>query len=396
MAFGDNIGVVAAYGPDASRATKLVASVLPAGRGEGVVASRTWTGESDLRRDPAIRAETLAFFAMHGVRDFARPDRIIGCPHQEGIDYPLGRTCPACPFWEKVDRFTHQPIRPPAATMPAEEVLERLGSDPAVAPKRALESAEALRPALTEPLLQAMQRVIDGPADASDEDASLFRYALYLFAKWREPRACPLVIRWLSLPGEEPFGIGGDIVTQDGARILAAVFDGHLDPIESLVANAGANGYSRGVALEAIALLAAWGEIPRHVAVASLLRLERERLERVPDQVWSSLAVTAADHAVEELLPAVQRAYDEGLVDPMTMQRSELDAVDWAHPEAALEAVRERRPPIDDVADATSWWGGRPQQQGALANMPRVVEKVGRNEPCPCGSGKKYKKCCGG
>jgi SEC-C motif-containing protein len=26
---------------------------------------------------------------------------------------------------------------------------------------------------------------------------------------------------------------------------------------------------------------------------------------------------------------------------------------------------------------------------------PRSVEKVGRNEPCPCGSGKKYKKCCG-
>ena len=24
-----------------------------------------------------------------------------------------------------------------------------------------------------------------------------------------------------------------------------------------------------------------------------------------------------------------------------------------------------------------------------------VIEKVGRNEPCPCGSGKKYKHCCG-
>ena len=24
----------------------------------------------------------------------------------------------------------------------------------------------------------------------------------------------------------------------------------------------------------------------------------------------------------------------------------------------------------------------------------RGVEKIGRNEPCPCGSGKKYKKCC--
>jgi SEC-C motif-containing protein len=26
---------------------------------------------------------------------------------------------------------------------------------------------------------------------------------------------------------------------------------------------------------------------------------------------------------------------------------------------------------------------------------PREVVKIGRNEPCPCGSGKKYKKCCG-
>lgn len=31
----------------------------------------------------------------------------------------------------------------------------------------------------------------------------------------------------------------------------------------------------------------------------------------------------------------------------------------------------------------------------ANANTPRRVQKVGRNEPCPCGSGKKYKKCCG-
>ena len=33
-----------------------------------------------------------------------------------------------------------------------------------------------------------------------------------------------------------------------------------------------------------------------------------------------------------------------------------------------------------------------------LLNWPKpqkVEEKVGRNEPCPCGSGKKYKKCCG-
>ncbi len=32
---------------------------------------------------------------------------------------------------------------------------------------------------------------------------------------------------------------------------------------------------------------------------------------------------------------------------------------------------------------------------GAVKKQPRRVQKVGRNDPCPCGSGKKYKKCCG-
>jgi preprotein translocase subunit SecA len=30
-----------------------------------------------------------------------------------------------------------------------------------------------------------------------------------------------------------------------------------------------------------------------------------------------------------------------------------------------------------------------------LAPVRREVPKVGRNEPCPCGSGKKFKNCCG-
>ena len=33
-----------------------------------------------------------------------------------------------------------------------------------------------------------------------------------------------------------------------------------------------------------------------------------------------------------------------------------------------------------------------------LLNPPKTIvaeKKVGRNDPCPCGSGKKYKKCCG-
>ena len=35
------------------------------------------------------------------------------------------------------------------------------------------------------------------------------------------------------------------------------------------------------------------------------------------------------------------------------------------------------------------------QGDGSYQSEPRRVKKVGRNDPCPCGSGKKYKNCCG-
>lgn len=43
-------------------------------------------------------------------------------------------------------------------------------------------------------------------------------------------------------------------------------------------------------------------------------------------------------------------------------------------------------------ATAAPKFGGAPE---AKARPIRVEEKIGRNDPCPCGSGKKYKKCCG-
>ncbi len=35
------------------------------------------------------------------------------------------------------------------------------------------------------------------------------------------------------------------------------------------------------------------------------------------------------------------------------------------------------------------------QDESARKNPVHVEKKIGRNDPCPCGSGRKYKKCCG-
>lgn len=102
------------------------------------------------RRPTRIRLRT------HGIKDTIGYDRIIGCPHEEGIDYPIGRVCPQCPFWAGIDRFTHEPIAAPVATMSPDPVLFELGTDRSTHPLEALASADAHRGVLVQPLLDAL------------------------------------------------------------------------------------------------------------------------------------------------------------------------------------------------------------------------------------------------
>jgi Protein of unknown function (DUF1186)/SEC-C motif len=411
------IATIAAYGPDNTRATKLVVSILQRPGNPAPHMMRTWTTETaDARSDPTIAAEIAAFVSRCRVKRTVQADRIIGCPHQEGIDYPMGRTCPQCSFWAGLDRFTHEPIHEPVPSMSAEDVLRALAEDSPDEIEEALASADAHRAALVDPLLDALERGIADPIGASSEDTSIFSFALYLLARWREPRACPYVIRWLSLPGEKPFEIAGDIVTQDGARILAGVCDGTLEPIKTLILNRLANEYGRSAGVTALALLAAWAEVPRTLVIDWFMWLAREGLEREPSAVWDSLAADCADIEALELFPELGRAYDDGLIDPRFVDRSELDEVESAPRGETVRRTRERHPPVDDVAAATAWWDRRSRNTDdeddllldedddwdesddgytEIAEPYRAPPRVGRNEPCPCGSGKKYKKCCG-
>jgi preprotein translocase subunit SecA len=46
---------------------------------------------------------------------------------------------------------------------------------------------------------------------------------------------------------------------------------------------------------------------------------------------------------------------------------------------------------VSEANDAVA----KAREQQAKAKPVRSGPKVGRNDPCPCGSGKKYKQCCG-
>jgi hypothetical protein len=98
-------GTVAFYGPDNQRASKVAVGIIP-GEDRETTDLRRWFSESnDVRNDKAIGTEISEFLQSHGVRSVVMTDRIIGCPHEEGIDYPEGEECPLCPFWKGKDRW---------------------------------------------------------------------------------------------------------------------------------------------------------------------------------------------------------------------------------------------------------------------------------------------------
>src|ERR1035437_9626838 len=127
-------------------------------------------------------------------------------------------------------------------------------------------------------------------------------------------------IRWSSAgchcPGEEAYDIGGDTVTEWGSRLLASVCDGNLEPIKQLILNREADEFCRGSAVDALAVLAAWGERTTEEVTDYFCWLASEGLEREFSHVWSCLASACMDIEAIPAFAELRRAYDEGLIDP--------------------------------------------------------------------------------
>jgi hypothetical protein len=105
---GYPVGTIAFYGPDNKRASKVAVSVIPQEGAEPKL--RRWFAETpDVRADKGVLDEIVAFLREHSARSVAMVDGIIGCPHEEGIDYPMGESCPQCPYWKGRDRWTGEP-----------------------------------------------------------------------------------------------------------------------------------------------------------------------------------------------------------------------------------------------------------------------------------------------
>jgi hypothetical protein len=91
------IGTVALYGPDDKTTTKIAAGVIPHDGAEAII--KRWIA-TDVTTNSKVQQEMQEFFTHHGVKSVAMSEGNMGCPHEEGLDFPHGEDCPFCPFWK--------------------------------------------------------------------------------------------------------------------------------------------------------------------------------------------------------------------------------------------------------------------------------------------------------
>jgi hypothetical protein len=205
----------------------------------------------------------------------------------------------------------------------------------------------------------------------------------------------------------------GDAITETLPKILAGVFDGDQAPLQALIADTTVDSFVRKAALKALAFLAFDGRLDRAGFQEFLRRFDKERLAPPDDDaMWHGWMAVVAVLGMVELVPQVRAAFADGRIAPDWCDEDDFDALLEAaveRPDDHTRLAAESMGYIDDVLvafepfhmsgdvfedddemtddDLLDWAASRVPARNPLRH-------VGRNDPCPCGSGKKAKKCC--
>lgn len=289
-------------------------------------------------------------------------------------------------------------------------------------PRAALQQAVAQREVLTPVLLEALASVQIRGERSSSSRSRLALHALYLLTEFREPAAWPVVIElFSSMSSAENIAIGDDfdeVVCDRLSQILATLCPGDIAPLQAIIENKSIDEYVRDAALGALVVRYHQGDLELERLQAYLHQLYQGGLEREKNQVWNAWVQACFNTEPEPFMSALTDLYEQELADTYYITLEELSLRCGLGPEVIKRSVHQQEGEfycyLDNAAESLqqlSCYSG--QSNELLASMEKMVmgqtaPKVatdtlspfnaaagaGRNDPCPCGSGKKFKKCC--
>jgi hypothetical protein len=305
--------------------------------------------------------------------------------------------------------------------MDVTQILGELATSDRV-PVEAIEAARSDGATLAPAFVRLIEQFVAG--DELPEHVGALFVAFHLLGEWREKTAYRPIAALLRLPQHELEDVLGEAVDRNSHRVMAAVFDRDPMPVYDIIRDPEADEAARSRMLEALAMVTLRGELPRE-ETTRFLRACFTELPQRPCFMWDGWQNAIAMLGLVELAPLVKQAFGRGFIDPTldfedfeTELRNVLDGGSplsgygenefelfgdtieelsgWAYPDD--DDAEE-----DDDWESDDWESDEPEERvsdeqvlwrASAGPAHNPYKGVGRNDPCPCGSGKKFKKCC--
>ena len=279
---------------------------------------------------------------------------------------------------------------------------------PKTVPVEAINELMARKDESTPALLDVLTRTLDDYKRVATEKSD-FLFALYILSYFREPLAFPHVLKFSQISADWVDKIFGDHITEALGSWLVSTYNGDFQALKNLIENKTAYTFSRSGALQSLLGLYALEKLSREEIIAYLKELIHSDL--VEDYEFASaIALCAMRLYPEELYDDIMDLFEKGLIGPFFLSKGSIEKALEMGRKACLEQhvyTRKFNLPITNVIDRVSWImyedEHKPDEPSYDEIEPAYVgrdtfvrdgPKIGRNDPCLCGSSKKYKKCC--
>lgn len=294
------------------------------------------------------------------------------------------------------------------------QIIEEL-TNPKRLPRAALAAATERRAEITPIFLQEIERYVAADAAGRRAPTPLF-FVFHLFGQWREEAAYRPLARLLRCRAADIDDLFGDGRVETAHRVMAAVCDGDPQPLYEIILEPDAEEFCRARMFDALVMLVVQGRIPREQSAQFLRDCFTTLRPQDTCYAWSGWQEAVATLGLTELQDMVRQAFAREFICPSWCNFDDF-AGDLthalAHPDDPFVNGGGKRTLFGDAIEEFSGWYGFSEQyekdrervrQAAerraaayeAAHTPVVnpLRHVGRNDPCPCGSGRKFKRCC--
>ena len=279
-------------------------------------------------------------------------------------------------------------------------------------PKAAMAAARADRDTMVPIFVDLVDRLANQQqAEMQEGEITALIPIFHMLGEFQESRAYRPLLMLLRQPSKTLDYLLGDAVTETSFRVLAATCDGDLQPLFEFVEDATADVFARSSMMDALVLTALLHPENRD-AIAAFFRNLRQHCRDEDTDILIGWMEAVVDLGLADMEPELRAMFEAGLIPSDYCVADEVLRDLKATSESGSITINSRYKSglITDAIEELSKWHGysdaylaRQSQQG-IRNASRAIPwaetfmhespPVGRNDPCPCGSGKKFKKCC--